>query len=105
LREINSLKKKSVAIISAENTLALCKARAKADSIKVLQEAEAYCVKQHAIADNKAQILRSNAATRLEVAKNKSSALIKEANAETNNSSKMEGMRRHKEKMMLASSF
>ena len=49
--------------------------------------------------------MRSNAAARLEVAKNKSSALIKEANSETANSSKMEGMRRHTEKMLLESSL
>ena len=49
--------------------------------------------------------MRSNAAARLEVAKNKSSALIKEANSESSNSAKMEGMRRHTEKMRLAGSL
>jgi hypothetical protein len=43
-----------------------------------------------------------NAHTRLEVAKTRSAALIKEANAEGANSSKMEGMRRHEEKMEAA---
>jgi hypothetical protein len=53
-------------------------------------------------ADIQSQIITENADARLEVAKNKSQALMKEAAAEGNASAAMEGMRRHKEKMKLA---
>jgi len=67
-----------------------------------MKEAEAYKEKCHIQADIEAQIIRENANTRLEVAKNKSQALIKEAQAEEKASAPMEGMRRHTEKMKLA---
>ena len=44
-------------------------------------------------------MIKSEAEARLDVAKNRSSALIKEADSELNNSNNMEGMRRHTEKM------
>ena len=80
----------------------MAKSRAQANATKVLQEAEAYKLKQHTIADNEASIMRSNAQTRLDVAKNKSQALIKESKAESQNSNNMEPMRIHTEKMKLA---
>ena len=42
------------------------------------------------------------AEARLEIAKNKSKALEKEADAESANASSMDGVRMHKEKMALA---
>ena len=42
--------------------------------------------------------MRSSADARLQVAKDRSAALIKEGAAEAKNSGSMEGMRRHKEK-------
>jgi type IV secretory pathway ATPase VirB11/archaellum biosynthesis ATPase len=53
-------------------------------------------------ADIEASIIRSNAQARLNVAKNKSEALIKEANAEEKAASSLESVRRFNEKMKLA---
>ena len=44
-------------------------------------------------------MIRTEAEARLEVAKNRSLALIKESDSELNNSNNMEGMRRHTEKL------
>jgi len=71
----------------------------------VLKEAEAYKVKCFIEAENKAKIIRSNAEARLEVAKNKSEALIKEATAEEKGAASMENIRRHTEKMKLSESL
>lgn len=73
--------------------------RANAFKTKVLMEAEAYKAKCMIEADSKALIIRENAIARLDVAKNKSEALIKEATAEEKAQSSMEGLRRHREKM------
>jgi hypothetical protein len=51
------------------------------------------------LGDEEVVIIKTEADARLEVAKNRSAALIKEADAELNNSNNMEGMRRHTEKM------
>ena len=52
-------------------------------------------------ADNEAAVIRSEATARLAVAKDRTSALIKESDAEVKQANNMEGMRRHKEKMLL----
>ena len=102
LQKIAAQKRQSCKIIDAENIKALAEARSEAFKTKVMKEAEAYKEKCHIQADIEAQIIRENANTRLEVAKNKSQALIKEAQAEEKASAPMEGMRRHTEKMKLA---
>lgn len=91
--------------IEAQNIKDLAELRANAFKTKVLKEAEAYKIKCMIEADNKAKIIRENAQARLDVAKNKSEALIKEAVAEEKAASSMEGVRRHTEKMKLASSL
>lgn len=63
------------------------------------KESEAYKLEQETIADTAVAVLKSQAQTRLDVAKDTSQALIKEADAESANSNSMEGMRRHTEKM------
>lgn len=55
--------------------------------------------------DNESTILRDDANARLAVAQNKSTALIKEAQAESSQQGAMEGTRRHDEKMALAASM
>jgi hypothetical protein len=85
--------------------LDLAELRANAFKTKVTKEAEAYKIKCMIEADQKAAIIRENAQARLEVAKNKSEALIKEASAEEKSSANMEGLRRHAEKMKLAGSL
>lgn len=67
-----------------------------------MKEAEAYAIKMKIEADNEAQIIRNNAQARLNVAKNKSEALIKEATAEEKAASSLEVVRRFEEKMKLA---
>lgn len=100
--EINALKRQSTQIIEAQNIKDLAELRANAFKTKVLKEAEAYRIKCKIEAENKAQIIRDNANARLEVAKNKSEALIKEATAEERAQAAMDGLRRHTEKMKLA---
>jgi len=56
-------------------------------------------------ADNYAVIIRENAEARLKTAQFKSQALIKEASAEEKMAEKLEGMRRHEEKMKLATAL
>lgn len=92
-------------MIEAENIKVTAEARARAVEATVIKEAEAFVIKQHIYADTQANILRENADARLQVAKDKSTALIKESQAEQQNSSKMEGLRRFTEKMALADSL
>lgn len=91
--------------IDAQNIKDLAELRANTFKTKVLMEAEAYKIKCMIEADNKATIIRENAQARLQVAKNKSEALIKEASAEEKAQTSLEGMRRHTEKMTLAESL
>ena len=79
--------------------------RAEAEAIKVKNKSEAYKVSQEMIADTQARKIRDNAESRLAVAQARSAALIKESTAESSNSNKMEGMRRHIEKMALTSGY
>ena len=79
--------------------------RSKAQAITILKEAESYKEQQEIIADTEAKIIRENAEARLEVAKSKSAALIKEASAEKNNAQHMQPQRKHTEKMKLTGSM
>jgi hypothetical protein len=67
-----------------------------------MADAKSFYEQQKLIADNEAQIILQKADARLEIAKNKSKAFETEADAEKENSSKMEGERMHREKMFLA---
>ena len=89
------MRKQSVAVIEANNTLELAKMRAEAEAIEATSKADAYMLQQKQIADTKATKIRLNAETRLAVAQSRSTALMKEADAESGNSNNMEGMRRH----------
>jgi hypothetical protein len=93
------MKEQSVKVIQAENIKSLSEVRAKAKGTKMHKEAEAYKLEQETLANTEVEVLRSQAQTRLDVAKNRSQALIKEADAELAHSNSMEGMRRHTEKM------
>jgi len=73
------MKKQACRLIDAENIKALAEARATAFKNKVVKEAEAYKAKCHIEADIQARIIKENAESRLEVAKNKTAALLKEA--------------------------
>lgn len=61
----------------------------------IIKESDAYKMQQEIIADTEAQIIRENAQSRLEVAKQKSAALIKEADAESSNADHMQPQRKH----------
>jgi hypothetical protein len=99
------MKSQSTKTIEAQTEKDLAVLRSNAFKTKVLMEAEAYKVKCMIEADQKAAIIKENAQSRLEVAKDKSQALIKEAVAEEKAQSSMEGIRRHNEKMALADSL
>jgi hypothetical protein len=75
--------------------------RANANALTIEKKAIAHDESQRISADNEAEIIRAEAEARLDVAKNRTTALIKESNAETNQANNMEGMRRHTEKMSL----
>lgn len=101
-QEIAAQKRQCCKIISAENIKFLAEARSKAYETKVIKEAQAYKERVTIEADNAAQIIREDAQARLDVAKAKSQAWIREAQAEERAAAAMEGMRRHEEKMQLA---
>lgn len=105
IKEINSNKNQSIKLINAHNILKLAKLRSEAVATTAIKKAEAHRDQKHKDADNNAEIIEANAATRLGVAKSKAQALIKEANSELTNSAKVDPMRRHQEKMTLASSL
>ena len=75
--------------------------RAEAKATKVTKEAEAYKCEQETLGDTEVAVIQTMAEARLEVAKNRSAALIKEADSELGSSNNMEGMRRHNEKMAM----
>lgn len=102
ISEIKAMQRQSVQTINADNIRNLAQIRAEAFKTKVLQEAEAYRTAITIQADKDANIIRQNAAARLQVAQNKSKALITEANAEEKCSGNMEGMRRFSEKLKMA---
>lgn len=77
----------------------MAEVRAEKIALMELKKAEAYVAEVRTEADNQASIIRHNANTRLQVAKDRCSALIKEAEAEAKMSNNMEGMRRHEEKI------
>lgn len=77
----------------------MAKIKSETIALVALKKAEAYKAEHMAFADNEEAIIRSNAETRLESAKNRCQALITESEAESKNSNKMEGIRRHEEKI------
>lgn len=105
LKEIAANQRQACRVIAAENIKHLAEIRSQAFEAKVLKEAEAYKTKMHTEADIKAQIIKENAEARLAVAKDKGTAMIKEASAEERAQSGLEGTRRHDEKMKLADSL
>jgi hypothetical protein len=98
VRQTDALKHQSCRVIDAENIKAIAEMRAQAVATTVLKKAEAYEQQQHLIADNRVAIIKKNAEARLEVAKSKSQALIKEAEAESQNSNNLDSVRKFTEK-------
>ena len=86
-------------MIEAGNQKSLADLRSRAKAKKVLKEAEAHKMEQQDLADTEAAIIRLNAQARLDVAKNRTAALIKESVAETAQSNNLEPKRRHDEKL------
>jgi hypothetical protein len=101
IKKIDAMKTQSTKLIEAENQKHLAEIRSKKKATTLLKEAEAYDAQQRTLADAEVQIIKANAAARLEIASNKSQALEREAEAELNQSGNMEPMRRHTEKMEL----
>jgi hypothetical protein len=83
----------------------LAERKARSIATEVLKKAEAYKEQHHIQTDNKVEVIKSSAEARLAVAESRSLALTKEADAESANSSHMEGMRRHDEKLKMAKSL
>lgn len=83
IRQIGALKNQATKILEAENKKNLAKIRSDAAATKITQEAIAHQKQMQILADTQAQIIKQNAETRLEVAKNQSQALIKEVQAES----------------------
>ena len=86
-------------MINANSQKDLAKLRAETKALVEVKQAEAYKAEAEAEADNEAAIIRDNAQTRLDTARARCAALIKEADAETRNANNMEGIRRHAEKI------
>ena len=95
------MKLQATKVIEAENIKALAQIRAEKIQTETIKQAESYKAEQEALADNESKIIKEQAQTRLQVAKLKCEALIKESQAETTNSEHMQGMRSHTEKMAL----
>ena len=101
-REIHAMKEQSKKVIEAENQKMLAERRAQKKATEILKAAEAYKEQHHIHTDTQVQIIKSNAEARLAVAESKCEALTKEANAESQNSEQMEGLRKHNEKLKMA---
>ena len=95
VKEVNALKVQSSKLIEANNQKALAELRSKTKAMIIIKEAEAYKEKMHQEADAETKIIHDNAESRLEVAKSKCKALIKESESEVEQQENMVGQRRH----------
>ena len=79
--KVNAETFRNTQLTLANNTKLLSENKAKARSTLLLSNANAYEMKKKADADNQAEIIRVRAATRLQCAKDKTEALLKECSA------------------------
>lgn len=105
LKEVDALKRLAVLEPEAINNKTLTIKKAKMQALRITKNAEAYKKKVEIQAEIEAQIIQDNANARLEVAKNKSAAMITENEAEMENQEAMAGERAQKQRMKMLDSL